>query len=172
MGLPFHLLSPSVKAQEVCIAAGVGMPAGTKEKEVFSFGISTWFLQKLLTNTTTIIFYTWSCSVSFPFTESQHGRDFISGNKLLIWRGFVCFPLGSPSMCLTTLTERSLVSFLKGISGISLLPPTHPCVHWARSSCLHISAQRRISLLFVLLLGCYICSLVRHLPSSLPNRTW
>lgn len=66
--------------------------------------------------------------------------------------------------------ERNLVSFLNGISGISLPPPTHPCVSWARSSCVHISAQRKIALLFVLLLVCYICSLVSHLPSSLPSR--
>lgn len=115
MGLPFHLLSPSVLAQEVCIAEGLGTPAGTKEKEVFSFGISTWFLQKLLRNTRITIFCPWPCLESFPFKESQDGRHLKvclettypipSSNlsNLLIWRGFVCFqgcmahsPFGEP----------------------------------------------------------------------------
>lgn len=79
-------------------------------------------------------------------------------------------PSGEPIHVLHHPHERSLVSFLNGISGISLPPPTHPCVSWARSSCVHISAQRKIALLFVLLLVCYICSLVSHLSSSLPSR--
>lgn len=122
MGLPFHLLSPPVLAQEVWIAAGVGLPAGTKEKEIFSFGISTWFLQKLLPNTTTIIFCPWPCLASFPFTESQHGRFYVwkppspisssNQSRLSVPKGvWPTAPLGNPFMSFTTLMKEAWFHF-------------------------------------------------------------
>lgn len=118
------LLCPRVLAQ-VCVGVG---GAGKKEKQLFSLGISAWFPQSVLPNTSNITFCLWPCFVSFPFTESQRGWGLnvhletaqsnpahqAGGNQSrLLSDGILCISMGdhssasvgNPLLCLTTLTK-------------------------------------------------------------------